>query len=196
MTPDTLSLPIDTLVFDIETQNFFTDPGVGWNNYAALKISVVGVYSYKKDKYFCFEEHEMEPLAELFRESRRIIGFSMNHYDIPVLTNYFQAHPATRDVDLWKKERVDLLDEVELFLGKRISLSKLAEANLGVGKDHYGSEAIAFYKNGEMDRLKEYCLKDVELTKKLFDLSQSQGHLLFPDKITGEILRIEFRPNV
>jgi hypothetical protein len=34
-------MTLDTLVFDIETQNFFTDPDVGWDNYDALKISVV-----------------------------------------------------------------------------------------------------------------------------------------------------------
>ena len=32
---------MDTIVFDIETQNFFTDLGVGRDNFAALKISVV-----------------------------------------------------------------------------------------------------------------------------------------------------------
>ena len=76
---------MDTLVFDIETQNFFTDPGVGWDNFAALKISVVGVYSYAQDRYLVFEESEMEKLAELFRGAKRIVGFSMNRYDVPVL---------------------------------------------------------------------------------------------------------------
>ena len=61
---------MNTIVFDIETQNFFTDPGVGWDNFAALKISAVGVYSYTKDEYVCFEEGEMEQAAELFRRRR------------------------------------------------------------------------------------------------------------------------------
>ena len=83
-------MKLDTLVFDIETQNFFTDPDVGWDNYAALKISVVGVYSYIEDRYYCYEENEMDKLAALFADARRIVGFSMNRYDIPVLNNYFQ----------------------------------------------------------------------------------------------------------
>jgi DEAD/DEAH box helicase domain-containing protein len=182
----------DTLVFDIETQNFFTDPEVGWNNFNALKISVVGVYSYLKNKYLSFEEHEMEALADLFRESTRIVGFSMNRYDVPVLHHYFQENAATRDVDLWGKERVDLLEEIELLLGKRISLSKLAEANLGVAKDRHGSEAITLYKNGEMEELKKYCLKDVELTKALYDQFRLKGFFLIPDKITGEMQKLTF----
>ena len=186
----------DTLVFDIETQNFFTDPEVGWNNFEALKISVVGVYSYAKDKYFCYEEHEMEALAALFRESSRIVGFSMNRYDIPVLAHYFRKHPGAKDIDLWVKERVDLLEEVEMATGNRISLSRLAYANLGVEKDYHGSEAIGFYARGEMEKLKDYCLKDVKLTKELYDLFVREGSFLIPDRTTGENIKTPLRVGV
>src|SRR5882724_2721203 len=104
---------MDTLVFDIETSNFFTDPGVGWDNFEALRISVVGVYSYLKDKYFCLEEHEMSALADLFEGASRLVGFSSNRYDIPVLNLYFQKLNRA-NINLWEKERVDLLEEVEL----------------------------------------------------------------------------------
>ena len=112
---------MDTLVFDIETQNFFTDPDVGWDNFAALKISVVGVYSYLYDKYFVFEENEMGKLAEFFREASRIVGFSMNRYDVPVLNNYFQKLGGAAP-NLWEKERVDLLEEIEMAARQRVSL--------------------------------------------------------------------------
>lgn len=186
---------MDTLVFDIETQNFFTDPGVGWDNFAALKISVVGVYSYDQDTYFTFEEHEMDKLAELFNGAKRIIGFSMNRYDVPVLNNYFQklaGKGAGVGPNLWEKERVDLLEEIELIMRQKISLSRLAEANLGVKKDRKGSEAIALYRDGKMDELKEYCLKDVQLTKELYDLSRKQNFLMVPNHKTGIEMKIEF----
>ena len=57
---------MNTLVFDIETSNFFTDPDVGWNNYEAMKISVVGFYSYITNKYECLGVEEMEKLAKIF----------------------------------------------------------------------------------------------------------------------------------
>lgn len=182
---------MDTLVFDIETQNFFTDPDVGWDNFAALKISVVGVYSYMQDKYFCFEESEIPKLVELFDASSRLVGFSMNRYDVPVLNFYFQRLniPAS---NIWEKERVDLLEEIEMASGQRVSLSKLAEANLGVKKDRHGSDAIALYRDGKIEELKEYCLNDVRLTKELYDLYRRQRYLLMPDKKTGEIIKVEF----
>ena len=82
-------MKLDTIVFDIETKNFFTDPEVGWNNFGALEISMIGVYSYAQDKYFSFEETEMVKAGELFRETSRLVGFSSNRYDIPVLNLHF-----------------------------------------------------------------------------------------------------------
>ena len=183
-------MKLDTLVFDIETQNFFTDPDVGWDNYAALKISVVGVYSYLSDRYFTFEEGEMDRLAELFRDAKRLVGFSMNRYDVPVLNHYFQRiKDAPR---LWAMERVDLLEEIELATGHRISLDRLAEANLGARKTHHGSEAGELYREGKMEELKEYCLNDVKLTKELYDLYRTRYALLVPNRRTGEPVTVEF----
>ena len=182
---------MDTLVFDIETSNFFTDPGVGWDNFPALKISVVGVYSYAEDKYYCYEEHEMQKLAELFMRAQTIVGFSMNRYDVPVLNLYFQKL-RTAAPNLWAKERIDLLEEIETAMKQRISLSKLAEANLGVKKEHHGSEAITLFHEGKIEELKAYCLNDVKLTKELYDLYRTQNYFLMPDKRTGEMVKVAF----
>ena len=180
----------DTLVFDIETQNFFTD--VGWDNFTALRISVVGVYSYARDKYFCFEEHEMEALAELFLGANKIVGFASNRYDIPVLNLYFQKLKNRGALNLWQRERVDLLDEIERVCGSRVSLARLAEANLGIKKEHHGSEAGGMFERGEIEELKKYCLKDVEITKNLYDIFTRDRALLLPRKGTGELEKITF----
>ncbi len=183
---------MDTLVFDIETQNFFTDPGVGWNNFEALKISAVGIYSYATNSYVCYEESEIQKVAEIFEGSQRIVGFSINRYDVPVLQAYFGRFPNGPKPDLWKKERVDLLAEIEMAVGSRISLSKVAEANLGVGKDRKGAEAPELYRQGKIAELKEYCLKDVQLTKELYDLYRKQGFLMIPERGTGKLLKVVF----
>lgn len=183
---------MDTLVFDIETKNFFTDAGVGWNNFPALRISVVGVYSYLKDEYFCFEENEMDKLAELFRRAGKLVGFASNRYDIPVLNLYFQKMAARAELNLWTRERVDLLDEIERATGERTSLRRLAEANLGVTKEHHGSEAGGMYERGEIDKLKEYCLHDVKLTKEIYDIYERERALFVQDKASGEVRKVMF----
>ena len=182
----------DTLVFDIETQNFFTDVGVGWDNFPALRISVVGIYSYEKDAYFCFEEHEIEQMAELFRNAARVIGFASNRYDIPVLNLYFQKLKDRDSLNLWMKERVDILEEIERMTRSRVSLSRLAEANLGIKKEHHGSEAPGMFERGEIAALKEYCLQDVKITKDIYDLYLRDRALLVPRKDTGDVIRVAF----
>ncbi|MDP3948700.1 MAG: ribonuclease H-like domain-containing protein [bacterium] len=182
---------MDTLVFDIETKNFFTDPGVGWNNFDALEISMVCVYSYSKNKYFSFNENQLAEAAALFDSGSLLVGFSSNRYDIPVLEAHFGRLPGV-SVNLWSKERFDLLEEIEMALGQRISLDKLSRANLGVGKERKGHEAITLYKNGEMEELEKYCLQDVRLTKDLYDLYRNKAELLVPDARTGETVKVNF----
>jgi hypothetical protein len=189
----------DIIVFDVETQNFFTDEGVGWNNFGALKISVVVAYSYKRDAYESFEEDELEKMAEWFGPAGKLVGFAMNRYDVPVLNLYLKKLARLKNIempelDLWKKDRVDLLDEIERAMGRRISLSKLAEANLGVAKDSNGAQAIDMYKEGRMGELKEYCKKDVELTKLLYEKYINENSLLIPHK-DGSVFRLEFPVN-
>ncbi len=179
-----------TLVFDIETANFFTDPDVGWNNFARLKISGVGIYEYETDKYSYFNENELVLAAEHFNRADTLVGFSSNRYDIPVLNYHFNRLKV--GLDLFGKERVDLLDKIEFVTGRRISLSRLAEANLGEAKTGHGSEAIKMYDERRFEELKEYCLKDVELTKRLYDIYREKGAFLIPDRETGEMKEVRF----
>jgi len=185
----------DTIVFDIETQNFFTDKGVGWNNFEALRISVIALFSYNQNKYFVFEEKELTDAIDFFRNSKILVGFSINRYDVPVLNIYFQKMKINPELNLWEKQRIDLLEEIESLYGQRISLSKLAEANLGEKKERHGSEAGDLFFSGQIEELKKYCLKDVELTKKIYDLYLNQNRLIFPDKKTGKNLILDFRNN-
>lgn len=170
----------DIIVFDIETQNFFTDPDVGWNNFEALKISVICAYSYAQGKYLHFEEQELPQAVELFRNAKKIVGFSMNRYDVPVLNAYFARMHLDPPFNLFDKDRLDLLDEIEIKTGKRISLEKLAQANLNTGKTGHGAHAIELYKEGKLEELKAYCQVDVELTKRLYEQYRDEHYFMMP----------------
>lgn len=174
----------DTLVIDIETKNTFADVG-GQENIRDLEISFVGIYSYNQDKYLGFYENQLDEAAKLLQNAGLIVGFSINRFDIPVLTKHCKF-------DLFAVPRLDLLDEIELLLGQRVSLDVLAKTNLNMGKTHHSLEAIRLYKEGKMDELRDYCLNDVKLTKDLYELAKKQGHLLVPKKITGELVKAHF----
>ncbi|MBI5732791.1 ribonuclease H-like domain-containing protein [Candidatus Jorgensenbacteria bacterium] len=165
---------MDKIVFDIETKNSFADVG-GQENLKALEVSVVGVYSYADDKYYCFGVDEFEKLGVLFKRTNLLVGFSSKRFDIPVLEKYF-------NFNLNAIPHVDLLEEVEKCYGRRVGLGVLAEANLGVGKTGHGLEAITLWNNGEIEKLKSYCLNDVKLTKDLYELIRRQGYIFIPER--------------
>lgn len=170
----------DTIVIDIETSNTFAD--VGRDNFGALDISVVGIYSYNQDKYITYEAHELEMLGQVLQGTEMIVGFAISRFDLPVMAKHY-------DFDLFTIPRIDLLDEIELSSGKRISLQLLAEHNLGYGKSGTGLDAPILFEQGKIKELKEYCLQDVKVTKDLYELAKKQGHLYVPQR-TDEPLKV------
>src|SRR3989338_5392305 len=173
---------MDKLVIDIETKNSFADVG-GQHNLHKLDASFVGIYSYDQDKYLSFFENDFPKLGALLQKAGLIIGFSINRFDIPVMEKYF-------NFNLKVIPKLDLLDEIELALGHRVSLDVLAKTNLGIGKTHHGLEAIKFYREGNFEELKNYCLNDVKITKELYELAKKQRHLMVPHRQTGELMKV------
>ncbi len=178
---------MDKIVLDIETKNFFEDVG-GRDNVGKIDISVAGVYSYDEDRYIAFDEHEMDKLGELLKRTQLIITFAGERFDLPVLEKYF-------NFNIFSIGHFDILEEVEKNLGRRIGLGILAEANVGAGKTGHGGDAIEMYKQGEIQKLKDYCLQDVKITKDLYELIKKQGYLWIPERNTSRMtkLAIEYK---
>ncbi len=174
----------DKLVFDIETKNTFQDVG-GNNRTDLLEVSVVGVYSYNEDRYYCFDEHEMDKLGELLQRAYVIVGFYSKKFDVPVLEKYFKFNIASIP-------HIDILEEIEKRYGRRIGLGLLAEANLGVGKSGHGLDAVEYYRNGEMEKLKSYCLQDVKVTKEVYDQMLTKRFLWIPRRDSAEMAKVDF----
>ncbi len=173
---------MDKIVFDIETKNSFADVG-GQEHLKKLDASVVGVYSYRDDNYYCFEEHEFPRLGETLKNAELLVGFSSKHFDVPVLEKYF-------NFNLGGIAHFDILEEIEKIFGRRIGLGVLAEANLGIGKTGKGLEAIEFYRTGQIEKLKSYCLQDVKLTKEIFELIKNQGYLWIPQRNLPQMIKL------
>lgn len=175
---------MDKIVLDIETKDTFADVG-GEGNLKNLSVSVVGVYSYREDAFFSYDEHHLADLGARLQTAGLVVGFSINRFDLPVLTKYF-------NFSLRPIPRLDLLEEIELVFGRRVGLDVLARANLNVGKTHHGLEAIDLYRAGNLEELKNYCLHDVKLTRDLYELARKQGYLVIPERTTGELVKANF----
>ncbi len=171
---------VNEIVLDVETKKSFDEVPGGRSNVGALGISVVGVYFYNDDRYHAYEEHEIPEFEKALNRVDRIIGFNINNFDVPVMLPYMRSL-ALRDVPT-----LDIFDDVVLKLGHRLSLNSLASATLGVSKSSDGLQALQWYKEGKIDLIKEYCLKDVQITKELYEFGKKNGHLLFTSKFDAQ----------
>lgn len=173
----------DTLVIDVETKKSFDEVG-GERNIRELGISVAGVYSYEKDAFFAFEEHELSKLGEMVAEAGHVIGFNINHFDIPVM------EPYLGDGAFAKVAVSDLFEDATKFLGHRVGLQALSKATLGASKSGHGLEALQWFRDGRVEDVKKYCLDDVRLTRDLYEYGKKHGHVLFESNRDGSIRSI------
>ena len=70
-------------------------------------------------------------------------------------------------------------------MGRRLKLDNVAEATLGRGKSGEGLKAMEWWKAGEVDKVRAYCLDDVVLTRELYDYAKKHKHLKYKDFFGG-----------
>jgi len=162
----------DILVFDLETKKSFDEVG-GYHNTAKLGVSVVGVYSYNKDKYRAFKEEEFDELLELFKNTKLLIGFNSKSFDNTALQPYY------KNFDLSSISHLDILEEVVHALGHRLKLESVAQSTLGYGKSGSGLDAIMYYRNNDWNSLIKYCLDDVKITREIYEYGLAHGNIWY-----------------
>lgn len=167
------------IVFDIETKNVFQD--VGKNDPALLDLSLVAIHDSESDAYASYLEEELPKLWPILEQADMLIGFNSDHFDIPLLNKYYPG-------DLTRIKSIDLLKEIKNATGKRYKLDNIAEATLGERKSGNGLEAITWWKNGEIEKVKKYCIQDVKVTKGIYDFARKYGKLKYKD--LGEVREI------
>jgi len=160
------------IVFDIETKNFFND--VGKNDPALLDIALVAIHDSLTNSYSSYLEEDLVKLWPIIEHSDMLIGFNSDHFDIPLLNKYYPG-------DLTKIKSLDILREIRNSYGRRMKLDQLAEGTLGKNKSGGGADAINWWRAGEVERVRSYCIDDVKLTKELYDYAMTNGKLIFKE---------------
>lgn len=161
------------VVIDIETQNTFQD--VGAYNPALLSVSLVGVYFYETDTFEAFLEPDLPKLWPRLERADRIIGYNLFGFDYPCLQRYYTGEIA-------RLPTVDLLADIEKQIGFRVKLDDVAHATLGIGKSGDGLMAVKYWRDGEIEKLKEYCLQDVRVTRDVYEYALQNQECFFFDR--------------
>ena len=160
------------IVFDIETRNTFDE--VGSRKPENLDISIVGIYSYEDDKYDSFTIEEFPRLWEILQRVDTLIGFNSNHFDIPLLNKYYPG-------DLAIFNSIDILENIKNSFGRRLKLDWIAEGILGKNKSSDGLQAVRWWKEGDIDSIRKYCLDDVKITKEVYEYIKENKKAKFKD---------------
>ncbi len=160
------------IVFDIETKNLFAD--VGKADPALLDIAIVCVWDSETDSYSSYLEEELPKLWPLIEGADMLIGYNSDHFDIPLLNKYYPG-------DLTKIKSLDILKEIKNSLGRRLRLDSIAEATLGEGKTADGLQGVQWWREGKIDKVREYCLHDVKITKEVYEFARKHNKLYFKE---------------
>jgi DEAD/DEAH box helicase domain-containing protein len=169
------------LVFDLETQRSAEDVG-GWGNTAKMGIALAVVYDVARSTYRTYFEADVDRLLLDLALADRVVGFNIDRFDLAVLSGY-------TDRNLRNIRTLDLLTEIHRTVGFRVSLNHLAEVNLGEAKAGDGLQSLRWWREGRIDLIEHYCRKDVDVTKRLWELGLEQKFILHRDK-AGRTLQI------
>ncbi len=160
------------IVFDIETRNVFAD--VGKNDPALLDLALVAVHDSETDEYTTYLQEDLNKLWPIIERTDILIGFNSDHFDIPLLNKYYPG-------DLTKIKSLDILKEIQKTYGRRMKLDQLAEGTLNTKKSGNGLDSIIWWKKGEIERIRKYCIDDVRITKEIYDFARENNKLIFKE---------------
>lgn len=165
------------VILDVETKKAFDEVGGFFPD--RLGISFVGVCIREshdtKGEMRGFFEQDLPELFPILEKADVVIGFNVDNFDMQTFLPYYKA-------DITKIPTLDLLLRIKDSAGHRISLDAVAKETLGIGKSGNGLDAIKYYRNQEFDKLRDYCLQDVAVTRDVYDYGLKKGLVKFRNK--------------
>ncbi|MEY5016647.1 MAG: hypothetical protein RIS92_3005 [Verrucomicrobiota bacterium] len=165
----------DIVYFDLETQRSSQDVG-GWDKKRDMGVSVAVTYSTAAGAYRIYREKEMDALVDQLRRAHMVVGYNLINFDYEVLQKYTVLDLASVVPTL------DLLVEIEKRLKSRVPLDAVASASLGVGKTADGLQAIAWWRQGKILEIAEYCCFDVKCTKLVHEFGIQNKKIFYENR--------------
>ncbi|MEK7106714.1 MAG: ribonuclease H-like domain-containing protein [Patescibacteria group bacterium] len=158
------------ITFDIETANWMSDTGT--SDPADLTIALVCIHDSETGEYKSFLEPELPQLWKILERADLLVGYNSDHFDIPLLNKYYPG-------DLFRVRSLDLMKEIQDVVGRRLRLDAIADGTLGKKKSADGAQSLKWWRAGEVEKVRQYCLKDVEITREIFDYALANKHVKY-----------------
>jgi DEAD/DEAH box helicase domain-containing protein len=172
---------MNIVYFDLESQKLFED--VGGRDATRLLLACGVTWSTERNDFAVYWEKDALALIAELKAADRVVGFNIINFDYEVLKPYAPT------VNFRSIRSLDMLQDVYRTLGFRLSLSSIAKATLGVPKSADGVQSVIWYRNGELDKVAEYCKSDVDITRRVYEFGRDNGFVHFYSKYSTQTKR-------
>ncbi len=162
------------LYFDLETQRSADEVG-GWSHISRMGMSIGVIYSTAREEYRIFGEPQVNDLIRELQRADLVVGFNVLRFDYEVLHGY-------TSFDLRQLPTLDMMVDLQERLQHRLSLDSIATATFGVEKTAEGLQAIAWFKEGRLMDIAEYCCYDVKLTRMVHEYGVSNRQVFYNNR--------------
>jgi len=162
------------IFFDLETKLWSIEVEGGFSNISAFGMSVAVTWNDGHGFQTWLEKDAIHLVSELV-QADRVIGFNNISFDYEVLSAYVLNVHKLLDC-----KSFDILSDVYSRLGFRVSLENISSATLGKSKLATAEDAIEWYRQGQIEKVVEYCQMDVELTRDIYRYGQEHGFICYP----------------
>lgn len=172
------------VAFDLEIKEPVDEKIRTWDDARSGRcgVSVLCCYESESGDYIFFDENSLEDGLDYLSYAPMLVGFNTVEFDLPCLEG-----AVGRTIQ--PRLHCDLLRLVWESLGKRQRGFKLADiCARTLGSSKFPTDpAPQLYAQKRFGDLYTYCLKDVQLTARLFDFILANGYIVDP---LGERLEI------
>lgn len=170
---------MNIVYFDVESQKLFHE--VGGRDASRLLLACGVTWSTLRNDFAVYWEKDAAALVSELKTADRVIGFNIIGFDYEVLRPYAQS------VNFRTFRSTDMLVDIYRTLNFRLSLDSIARATLGTTKTADGVKSVEWFRNGELEKVAEYCKADVEITRRVYEFGRDHGFVNYYSKLGSKL---------
>ncbi len=170
---------MNIVYFDVETQKLFED--VGGRDASKLRLACGVTWSTVRDNFAVYWEKDALALVAELKAADRVVGFNSIGFDYEVLK------PYALNENFRAFRSLDMLQDIYRTLNFRLSLDTIARATLGTTKSADGIQSVEWFRNGELDKIAEYCKSDVDITRRIYEFGCANGFVHYYSKLGSRL---------
>ncbi|HEY3473091.1 MAG TPA: ribonuclease H-like domain-containing protein [Anaerolineales bacterium] len=170
---------MNIVFFDVESQKLFHE--VGGRDPSRLLLACAVTWSTARNGFAVYWEKDASALVAELKSADRVIGFNIIGFDYEVLK------PYARHENFRTFRSTDMLQDIHRALHFRLSLDSIARATLGTTKTADGVQSVEWFRNGELEKVAEYCKSDVDITRRVYEFGRDHRFVYYYSRLGSKL---------